>query len=143
MEIIEILKTYMGCNWKANSTEDDMPIDYIGKLVKVDLEGDVSVIIGDYEYFPSEDDLKPILRNLKSLKFDELVDYIKTFDKSVEINKSEIKEAIMMIQRDGIKAFNINKGGLTEIALMCQWFTEREFDIYGLIESGIAIEKGV
>ncbi len=126
-ELKDVIHLYLGCEFMANTQDDDMPIDYVGKLLRIDkTDKECVVTIGEYEYYVysdvlDEDDIKPILRYISDITESEQEDWNKI---STPIGEMAIESAM---QIHWAKRLNFYRS----IGLDCD----------GLLESGQAINK--
>ncbi len=86
--------------------------------------------------------VKPHLRPLSSMTEEELVETLRIFEPTMELEKDRIKGAHKSIKRDGIKAMIGNEDyDMSKYAVLIHYLLSRHFDLFNLIPEGLAINK--
>jgi len=90
--------------------------------------------------------LKPILRPLNDMTLDELKDFLSIVNTPEEIKQipdEEFSDALKEIHEDGLEAFNIDSDNVPAIKVSeaFRYLLSKHFDLFGLIEEGLAIYK--
>lgn len=134
----DYLHLYLGC-----------PIFKTGtKLVSVNLEDEEYTILEDDGFNDrvlsmTNTNPKLILRPLSDMTDSELIDFTKLFGDGREFSDEDRKEALQIINKKGIGAISFNDESSENVFEMVRWFLSKHFDIFGLIDAGLAIEKKV
>jgi hypothetical protein len=89
-------------------------------------------------------DFKPILRPLSGITEQELRDFIKITTPPEYIDKTtdaDFKEAFEEIKEQGIELLNFEDVPPKTAFEVTRWLLSKHFDLFGLIESGLAINS--
>jgi hypothetical protein len=87
-------------------------------------------------------EVKLILRPLESMTEDELIETLSIFEPVMEFEEDMIKGGLKSVREEGIKSMMGNEDyDMSKYAQLIHLLLSKHFDIFGLIEAGLAIEK--
>lgn len=85
--------------------------------------------------------IKPLLRPLSDMKMDELIDFVKIDKAEHDLPYSEFEEVLSEIKAEGMAAFEWNDAPADKVFEHVRYLLSRHFDLFGLIEAGLALNK--
>jgi hypothetical protein len=139
LAVTEYLHLYKGCNVRHND-------GWIGRLLGVNetlgrafqplkIEAPNGLAV-----WWNWKDITPILRPLSDFKMDELIDFIHVGQPEIDAQYSEFEEVLSDIKEQGINALHYDDVPPLVVFNQTRWLLSKHFDLFGLIEAGLAID---
>lgn len=145
VEFKDVLNLYVGCEAKVNEgviiTGGNEPTNRLCKIVQVDNNA-TCVLANDYwEFTFNASEIKPILRPFNDLTVEEmkLIGKITSPDESP--SESDLIGAVEHIRKLGLDAIRFSELTPRQVFELTSFLLKRGFDLFGLIDSGQALDK--
>jgi len=85
-------------------------------------------------------DGKPKFRPLSSMTEEDVMGWARTCGREADLTPAAIHVAISFVKKKGIEAFQVNEGDFHLVPLFVCYLLKKGFDLFGLIDSGQAID---
>jgi hypothetical protein len=137
MKLQDYLHLYLGC-YVAVKGERWVNNGFVGRLIGVTEDRALIEFMGDnWEKF---EDFKPILRPLSDMTEEEFREIFNPIQPK-DVADEDFKDAMQNLIENGIDAFDFDGMSAQTVFELTRKLLSKHFDLFGLIEAGLAIDK--